>query len=444
MRETLRWIGYFLLAMIVTVSIVFAAYRVRGPSRAQREALALMQKDYRPKEGTNAFPLLWYLEYDVPDAEIATRFAAEITAFRDALDADKIPVPYEPHASKLTEATGDPSRLCELRAGGCLAKVTADPAVMQATLATYPVIRARDKRLAAADYYWNDFQLDSRAVPAAVPQVAQRVWLSAYALEYADGHRGAALADTCSNLDAWRRMHHGTNSLLGSMVAIAFADGAMRLFADMLAALPAGEPVPDSCARALRPIEAADVDRCAEMAGEFAFSQRTFNFTTAHAEQAESWRERVGWWITLNVPQWEGWVAEQEAYFCEEPPVSLLADTPRPAWQVRVTERLECISSVNGCMLADIAAPAYADYDARTLDYAAHLRLAASLLWLRETTSAKPLMQRFAERPDKLRSGTRASGYDAASGFLFVDNLWTGREARFVLPVADARAGGSR
>src|SRR5690349_1066176 len=99
MRETIRWVSYFVLAVIVTVSVVFAAYRIRGPSHAQREALALMQKDYRPKEGTNAFPLLWYVEYDVPDAEIAPRFAGEITAFRAALDSDEVPIPYEPHAA---------------------------------------------------------------------------------------------------------------------------------------------------------------------------------------------------------------------------------------------------------------------------------------------------------------------------------------------------------
>jgi len=94
--------------------------------------------------------------------------------------------------------------------------------------------------------------------------------------------------------------------------------------------------------------------------------------------------------------------------------------------------------------LAEIAAPVYVEYDARTLDFAARLRLTAALLWLRETTRAKPLAQRFAERPDTLRSGTRNSGYDSASGMLFVDNIWAGRGPRFELPVASARAGGSR
>ena len=444
MRETFRWIGYSLLAIIVTVASVFAAYRIRGPSHAQREALALMQKDYRPKAGTNAFPLLWYVEYDVADAEVVPRFAEELAAFRASLDADKVPIPYEPHASKLAETSGDPKRLCDLGGGGCVAKAMADPAVMRATLATYPVIRARDTAFKAADYYWNEFPLDSRSVIAAVPLVAQRVWLSAYALEYADGDHIAALADTCGNLDAWRRMHRGTNSLIGSMLAIASTDGAMRLFADMLAALPAGESVPDSCVHALRPIEAADVDRCAEMAGEFGYSASTLDYLAGNATRDASWADRVASWITFDPTQWRAWLAEQDARYCDEPPVSMLADTPHLPPTFRVTERLECVAGVYGCMLAEIAAPVYVEYDARTLDFAARLRLTAALLWLRETTRAKPLAQRFAERPDTLRSGTRNSGYDSASGMLFVDNIWAGRGPRFELPVASARAGGSR
>lgn len=444
MRETLRWIGYAVLAIIVTVSIVFAFFRIRGPSQAQREALAKMQKDYRPKQGMNAFPLLWYLEYDVPEADVAKRFDAEVAWVRERLAADKMPMPYAPQAKALPETAGDRSRLCELRAGGCLAKVTADPEVMRATLATYPVIRGRDKAFDATDYYWDDFPADTRAITAAVPNVAQRVWLSAYALDYADGHRSAALSDTCANLDAWRRMHRGTNSLIGSMIAIASADGAMRLFADMLAALPAGETVPEACTQALRPIEAADVDRCAEMAGEFAFGESTLRWVGVRADREESWAERVGNWVTSDIPQWRAWAAERDAQYCEDPPTTMLADVPHASDDLRVTQRLECISSVIGCMLADIGAGAYADYDARTLDFAAHLRLAAALLWLRDGDGTKPLTQRFDERPAALRSGTRASAYDASAGTLFVDNRDKRRDARFALPVAAAQAVASK
>ncbi len=437
MRETLRWIGYLIVTTFVLIALVFTAYRIRGPSRAQRDALALMRKDYRPQQGVNAFPLLWYVEYDVPDDEVAKRYAAEVASAGPELTAD-FGSQRAPAATKLTEADGDPARLCDRTGAGCLAKVRAEPEAMRVALSTYPVIRRRAKAFEATDYYWNDFRADEAASLTAVPTKAQRIWLSTFALEYVDGDRARALADTCVNLAAWRRLHRGTNSLIGSMSAISSADSAMRLFADMLAALPDGETAPDACVQALRPIEAADVDRCAEMAGEFAFNRDRFAELFARPrDAAPSWHERAGTWLAIDVTQWEGWMAEQDARYCEEPPARMLADLPPTAPIVRNTERVECISSVIACMMADIAAPAFENYDERTLDYAAHVRLAATLLWLRETAGAGPLARRLDARPDALVSRNHRAGYDAQSRALFVDNMHGSRDEPFRLAIAD-------
>ena len=438
MREALRWLGYLILTTFAIIAIVFAAYRIRGPSRAQRDALALMEKDYRPKQGTNAFPLLWYVEYDVPADEIATRFAAEV---KSAPMSFELKDEKKPAATRLPEADGDPAPLCERSGTGCLAKVEADPAAMRAVLATYPVIRGRAKAFEAADYYWNDFPAYSIAVLTATPVVPQRVWLSAYALQFAEGDHAGALAGTCANLGAWRRMHRGTNSLVSSMGAISFTEGAIRLFADELAALPAGEAVPEACQHALEPIEAADVDRCAEMAGEFDFLRRSYVWQSGQrSDGATSWSERAGLWILFYMPQWEAWTAEIDARSCEEPPVSMLMDQPRSRSTVSNTEKLECISSVMACMMSDLVAPALDHYDARTLDYAAHLRLAATLLWLREHPSPAPMEQRIEQRPDALRSGRRATGYDAKNGILFVTDPHGSVDEPFRLAVAVTRA----
>jgi hypothetical protein len=445
MRETLRWIGYVIFATLAIIAMVFVAYRIRGPSRAQRAALALMQQDWRPKHGTNAFPLIWYAGYDVPEDEIERRYADEVASVR-AAQVDPV-VRHVPAAAKLAEAGADSRALCDRGGAGCLAKARANADAMRAALATFPAIRGRARAFEAADYYWNDFPVDSDALLTATPTLVQRVWLSGYALDYAAGNRAVALAGACANLGAWRRMHRGTNSLIGSMVAISYADSAMRLFADMLAALPANEPAPESCAEALKPIEAADVDRCAEMAGEFAFLQRGLSIEARRAhDPTVSWSERAGTWLMFNLPQARGWLAEQDARYCEQPPKTLLADTPRPASTLRRTEQLECISSVLACMLSDIAAPALDNYDERTLDYAAHLRLAAALLWLRETPGATPLGQRFEVRPDTLRSPGHDSGYDASRRVLFVNNMHGSPEEpfRLVVAVPDARADGGR
>ncbi len=441
MRETLRWLGYLVVATVAIVVIVFAAYRIRGPSRAQRDALALMQKDYRPKEGTNAFPLLWYVEYDVPEGEIAARYDAEVNAERAAsaarIASNEPPPSHEPDAKKLTEADADAAALCTRTAEGCLARAREETAAMRAAVARFPTIEARAKAFEAADYLWNDFPPDSPAYITIKSVMAERVWLTAYALHYVDGDRAGALSGTCAQLGAWRRMHRGTNSLLASMTAIASVDGTAQLFADMLAALPAAESVPDACGRALGPIEEADVDRCAEMSGEFAFVEHSSAWSRAREARLHgSWLGRVERWLLVNALQSRGWVAEQNARYCEASPNGMLADVPRPPSAFRRTTQLECISGVYSCILSQIVEPVFDGYDERTLDYAAHLRLAATLLWLREGKNHGPLATTLERRPAELRTGHRTSGYDAAKGVLFVDNLYRPQNGPFTLAVA--------
>lgn len=70
---------------------------------------------------------------------------------------------------------------------------------------------------------------------------------------------------------------------------------------------------------------------------------------------------------------------------------------------------------------------------------AAHLRLAATLIWLRETRDDPgELVERFASRPAHLRSGERASGISEDGRSIWVDNLHARHSARFslALPVA--------
>ncbi|HET9034184.1 MAG TPA: hypothetical protein VFN25_14925 [Dokdonella sp.] len=102
--------------------------------------------------------------------------------------------------------------------------------------------------------------------------------------------------------------------------------------------------------------------------------------------------------------------------------------------------RLECASNWVGCILANIAAPAYVDYEARLLDSAAHLRLASTLLWLHNhRDDTRPLATRFAERPLPLRSGNRASGVSDDDRSLWVENRYQKRGERFELMLAPSK-----
>jgi hypothetical protein len=439
MKRILRWIGWCLLALIVLIVAVFTVYRLRGPSSTQREALALMQKDYRPSHGINAFPLLWFMRYDVPADQLDVHMAVDVAAVRKRLDAGEFVTDYAIEAPPLAEPAIDKTALCEIRASGCLAMIAAHVDAVRPIIVTHPTSLARARAFEHADYYWNELPADYHSALLAFPSDVQRLWLSAFALQYVNGDHAGALTAVCNNLGAWRRMSRGTNSLIGVMLTTSHGDGTIPLFADMLAGLRADEAVPAECTAALQPVVAVDVDRCAPMAGEFAMTDS--DVRKAAAEHAmQPWWDRALGWIFFEERQSEAWRAEDFSARCGDVAVErMLADRPVRGEPARpVMQRLECVSSLIGCVLADIAAPVYVDYDKRTLDFAAHLRLAATLLWLRDQSDGTP-SKRFERRPESLRSAKHASGVDESRGTLYVDNLFGRREARFELQVAQAK-----
>ena len=104
----------------------------------------------------------------------------------------------------------------------------------------------------------------------------------------------------------------------------------------------------------------------------------------------------------------------------------------------------ECIANTVGCAIIDAVQPLLeeADKDTYTLDHAARLRLAATLLWLREHPGGS-IAERFAHRPSELRSPNHNSGFDAKRSVLYVENLNQSsdkeKSSRFELPVASSR-----
>jgi hypothetical protein len=435
--RVLRRIAIGVLSLVVLFMATVAVYRWRGPTQAQRDALASMQERSRPPSGVNAFPLLWYLQYDVPDGERDARIATEVANARSRAAKGATPFFPEPDASKLAEATGNTSLLCDGTAPDCLEKVAADPRSVRDALATFPTLRARESAFENTDFYWSEFPVEYPVLsPAANPGAAQRIWLSAFALQYVDGDRSGALANVCRNVGTWRRLRHGTNSLIASMMAMREADGGLRLFAEMLAALPPAEPVPGGCSQALRPVEAADADRCAELAGEFAFGSSSMRDAMARRE-TEPWWNRASDWLFFDADQTDAWRAEGFSAYCGEGATRrMLADIPLSAETMPMRiHSFECVASLAGCLLDDIATPLAIQYDNRTLDFLAHLRLAATLLSMRESGSDESTAVRFENETDSKRSRQRHSGFDREAGVLFVDNLDTKRGARFELPV---------
>jgi len=89
---------------------------------------------------------------------------------------------------------------------------------------------------------------------------------------------------------------------------------------------------------------------------------------------------------------------------------AIAEDLPMPAMPVPSVWRLECAANAVGCILSNIAGPAYSRYGQRQQDVAAQLRLLQAMVWLRQhatTDAAMPLAERLHELPAGLRSRHR-------------------------------------
>jgi hypothetical protein len=431
MGDALRWLGWTLLAALVALIAIFAYYRLRGPTAEQREAYARIASDREPKQGRNAFAPLWYLDYDVAPEEADARLRAELADVERRVAHGPTAFAQHPTATKMPEADADRQALCARDGIGCVAKAVSDPAALAQALSAFPVLRSREVAFERTDFYWDPFPARASVLPVVTDAGAQTIWLSAHALRYASGDREAALTGVCENVAAWRRIHRGTNSRTMDAIAVRNVDAGLRVFADMFAARPHDVPVPAACEAALGAVTAADVDRCAIVARQLAI-QDTMLLTGAD----DSGLDRASWWLLLDREQTRGWNAEIDALRCGDSALArMLRDEPLDPHAVPVmTRRLECVSSVLGCMTVALGTPSTTSMDRITLDFAAHLRLARTLLWLRDGDA--PTAARFANRPDALRSGSRASGIDEAARTAFVEDLSVEPRRRFELAVA--------
>ena len=444
----MRTVFLTLVAGLLTLLVLFllnvGVHRLLGPSDAQKQALAkLAEVNSRPAKGDNAFALLWLMRYDVADTQIETIAADDVRRAQAMIAEGKdlnalIPV----DRPLLPEPSGNEPALCETGDDGCLARVQANPEATRALLARFPRSLQRARTLEAKDSYRNELPL---AIGTTIPEPgqAQRLRLSDLALAWQDGQRAEALAGTCRNIASWRRLRYGNNSLIVSMLGIAYMDSGIRLFGDMLSELPPDQALPADCKTAFAPIAVEDVSICAEMAGESLLSADTLSRVGgAEDSGSDSFGKRLLsdalMPLLFDRQQTLAWSAEEisDNYCGDEAKQQALQDQlidhshASPPW-------LECAANMVGCVLNDIAMPAFVDYPTRLLDSAAHLRLGATLIWLRESgTDPATIASRFAERPASLRSGERASDLADDKRSISVDNLYQQRVKRFSLPLS--------
>lgn len=444
----LRWLALTLAGLLVALVGLWLASRLLGATPAQRAALETMQAPWTPP-GRNAFDAVWLLCWDVPaDAE-----AAIVAQDMATLEAARAPITGFVSAAALypdlRPARGT-MRGCQPREPDCLAQVRADLPAHAALVDANATLIARIQALSQYDHYRSKLPLRQ---DAPLPEFGNAgLPLTAHAVHFAQGRHALALDGACRDIATWRRLGANSDSLIVRMLGVSLAtEGHGRLLADMLQALPPDQPLPASCAAALSPPRVEEADLCRAMRGEFAQVSAFMRTMADPAQPTGQWPSR----LLFDIDATLALQAQGMAAACSDATRDALIHdlpAPLPAGRRRMWLRLECAANPTGCILADIAAPAYVQYQHRAQDQNARLQLLATLSWLREATREglpqdldvqagssrrAALDALLARRPGALRSPTRDIEISGDGRATRIAHYASGGGAYWTLPLPD-------
>jgi hypothetical protein len=409
----LKWTGLAIIAVAGMIVLAWLVARSNGSDRAQREALAMMQAPWNPP-GSNAFDALWLLLYPVaPDdmAGIVSRDAARMrqTPLSDGAGSDG-PARFATEAAarhpRQSPDEHDRARLCAPHQSNCLDRVRADLPAYRALVQRNAALLERIAALERHGHVANRFpaRVDMPFPPLDLPGAGT----THAAVLFAHGEVEAGLDAACRSLATWRRLGSNSDMLVAALAGFTYSSGSNgRLVADMLRALPAAQPIPETCRIAMRPPQPEELSLCQAMRGEFAFVTAAAGPAVAMAGQGQLPRMLLP--VFYDEAKTRGMRARRMMHACTpQARDHIVSDLPFPVQPATAPTRLACIDNLAGCILESIAAPAYAQYANRALDHGARLRLLATLLWLRDgADDRRPLAARLADLPEGLRSPSR-------------------------------------
>lgn len=443
-----RWLlrtGIALLALFAVLAALWGTSRLLGASAGQRQALALFQ-DMPASEGGNAFPALWLLQWDVPEAEQAAIVAADAERFgalpslgdparKAALGAFRS-VAADRYEDLEASLPVEPAS-CGMRETGCLERVLAERDAHAARLERSARLVDRVEAVFDHDHYRNllPLALDMPFPRLPLMQLAR----TRHALQFVDGEVDVALAGTCRALGGWRRLTGDSDSLLVAMYAAAGIEGHANLLADMLAQVPTDHPLPAACDVALAPPQAGEFGLCRAMRGEWEFGRSALDMVDA----GEGGTGRLVQWLALDRGATDALAAWNMSWPCgEEAARALEHDVPMqpPSGDGRPW-RFECVANAIGCILMESVGPPYADYGRRMQDARARIQLLRTLEWLRGRAAAGGLRgagELLAQLPDGLGGTTRAVDIDPESARLRMELFSARPDAHWSVPLPPA------
>ncbi|KAF1710354.1 hypothetical protein CSC70_06610 [Pseudoxanthomonas kalamensis DSM 18571] len=433
MRKAIKWMFWMLGGVLLLAVLVWLASRMSRVPPEQAQALAMLDAPIPVPAGRNGFAALWSLQYDIPVDKAEALLAQDVQRFADFKpESDGGNVVTQAFASLLDEVPrlddGAPTEpaLCNLHDGNCLATI-------RASLEAYaPVIESRreiSRRVAALDGYgYFHMPYAPRLDTPIPPYQALTRDLSIHAYDFAQGQIDVALKGVCRDASIASKIVDSSDSLIASMVGIAMVKGAGSLLIEMLSELPSDYPLPAQCGEVFDGGVAMSAAVCSAMMGEGRFS--TGGLRTLNLAPAGGVIETAMTRLIFDVEKTAARGASKFTWYCDEQArQQIAADQPlhNPTAQPSMWS-LDCVANAAGCILMDIAAPAYDEYGLRLQDAQAQQQLVATWLWLRgRDGDARPLAERLASRPQALKSPARSITVSEDGKSLRIDMYEAGR-----------------
>lgn len=395
MLKILRGLGWTLAGLLVLAIVVWCASRLWPVPDSRLQAQQRLEARL-PVTGHNGYALLWTLPFDDLDARQRDQALARDVQRWEADprgNGGARPQLAEDHV----ELQSRPSASCGPAASGCLAQVRADPQRFVEAHAGHQQLHGRVDQLAEADYFASPFQPKGEGILVPLPAYGLVMdATSARALAYVQGDIDGALRGACRGLQLGRRLVPGGSYLVESIVGASLVQAHAQLLADMLVELPADHPLPAECEPAMEPLRAEEQSLCRAMQGEYAMSRAAI----------ESSAQESGGVLMLDRNSTLARVAGNLGWACGAAAMAALeADRPLPV-EAPPRRDFGCLSNVMGCVLTEMAAPAYPAYSSRSQDAAAMLRLLGAQRWLRQ--QAEDPVEALQRLPAQFRSPVRS------------------------------------
>ncbi|PZS77627.1 hypothetical protein A7X84_02995 [Stenotrophomonas maltophilia] len=394
MLKILRGLGWALAGLLVLAIVVWCASRMWPVPESRLQAQQRLQARL-PADGRNGFALLWTLAFD--DLDPGQRDQA-LPRDVQRWEADPRGKGARPQlAEDHVELRSRPSASCGPTASDCLAQVRADPQRFVDAHAGHQQLHARLDQLADADHFVSPFRPKGEGILVPMPTYGLVIdATSARALAYLQGDIDGALRGSCRGLQLGRRLVTGGSYLVESIIGASLVQANAQLLADMLVELPADQPLPAECEQAMKPMRAAEQSLCRAMQGEYAMSRAAI----------ETSAQEFGGVLVLDRRSTLARVAGNLGWACGAAAMTALeADRPLPV-PAPPQHDFGCLSNIMGCVLADIAGPAYPAYSSRPQDAAAMVRLIGAQRWLRQ--QAEDPVDALKRLPAQFRSQVRA------------------------------------